>query len=125
MLTPTSTIEGHGVISSVICVDRIKHKGSSYIQQWEYLKSQLPKDHVAGAKLTLPAPEWYHMRYRNGKAYPKSAYANDEDYFADIAKAYQAELQILYDHGLRNVQFDDPNIACKLTASLGYALMLG
>ena len=54
------------------------------------------------------------MRYREGKAYPNSGYTNDDDYFADIAKAYQVELQTLYDHGLRNVQFDDPNLACKL-----------
>jgi methionine synthase II (cobalamin-independent) len=42
-------------------------------------------------------------------------YTNDEDYFGDIAKAYQAELKILYDAGCRNVQFDDPNLACKIT----------
>lgn len=80
--------EGHGVTSSVICVDKIKHTGSTYTQQWEYLKSRLPKGHVAGAKLTLPAPEWYHIRYRTGKAYPKSVYANDQEYFADIALVF-------------------------------------
>ena len=105
--------EGHGIVTSVICVDKIRHAGSTYIQQWEYLKSRLSKDRIAGAKMTLPAPEWYHMRYREGKAYPKSVYADDEEYFADIAKAYQTELQILYDHGLRNVQIDDPNFACR------------
>lgn len=41
-------------------------------------------------------------------------YANDKEYFADVAKAYQAELDILYKAGLRNVQFDDPNLACML-----------
>lgn len=35
-----------------------------------------------------------------------------QEYFADIAKAYQEELQILYNAGLRNVQVDDPNLAC-------------
>ena len=54
----------------------------------------------------------YHLRYKTGKAYPKEVYANDEEYFADIAKAYQTELQILYDAGLRNAQVDDPNLAC-------------
>ena len=54
----------------------------------------------------------YHLRYKTGKAYPKDVYANDEEYFADIAKAYQTELQILYDAGLRNAQVDDPNLAC-------------
>ena len=55
------------------------------------------------------------MRYIDGKAYPKNVYANDKEYFADIAKAYQVELDILYKAGLRNVQFDDPNLACKYT----------
>ncbi|CAD0109353.1 unnamed protein product [Aureobasidium uvarum] len=38
------------------------------------------------------------------EAYPKEVYANDQEYFADIAKAYRTELQILYDAGLRNAQ---------------------
>lgn len=49
----------------------------------------------------------------DGKAYPKEVYKNDEEYFADVAKAYQVELDILYKAGLRNVQFDDPNLACE------------
>ncbi|KAL9129651.1 MAG: hypothetical protein Q9175_007246 [Cornicularia normoerica] len=61
--------------------------------------------------MTLAAPEWYHMRYKDGRAYPKDVYPSDKEYFADIAKAYQTELQILYDNGLRNVQIDDPNLA--------------
>jgi len=74
------------------------------------VKSLLPKDQTHEAKLTLAAPNWYHLRYRAGRAYPKEVYANDAEYFADIAKAYRAELKILYDNGLRNAQFDDPNL---------------
>ena len=107
--------EGHGPVESVVCVSKIKYTGSTYTDQWDYLKSLLPTDKVAGAKLTLPAPEWYHMRYREGQAYQKSVYANGDEYFADIIKAYQMELQTLYDHGLRNVQIDDPNLACTYT----------
>lgn len=33
------------------------------------------------------------------------------EYFADIAKAYRAELADLYEAGCRNVQFDDPILA--------------
>ena len=58
------------------------------------------------------------MRYKEGRAYPKSVYSNDAEYFADIATAYQEELKILYDHGLRNVQIDDPNLACTNHVSL-------
>ena len=105
--------EKHIPGESVLCTGKIKHVGSTYVDQFEYLKSLVPKDRVKDLKLTLAAPNWYHMRYKEGLAYPKSAYTNDKDYFADIAKAYHTELQILYDHGLRNVQFDDPNLACK------------
>lgn len=53
------------------------------------------------------------MRYKQGRAYTPEAYANDAEYFADVAKVYQDELQQLYDAGLRNVQFDDPGLACE------------
>lgn len=104
--------EGHGPVDSVFCVGKIKHVGSTYVDQWNFLKTLVPKERIGECKLTLAAPEWYHMRYKEGNAYPKSIYPSDKEYFADIAKAYQTELQILYDHGLRNIQFDDPNLAC-------------
>lgn len=100
---------------SVICVGKISHTGkSSYIDQLEYLKSVTPKEQHGAIKMTLAAPNWYHLRYKEGKAYPKDVYSTDEEYFGDIAKAYRTELQILYDAGLRNAQVDDPNLACEL-----------
>lgn len=99
---------------SVICDGKISHTGqSSYIGQFEYLKKIVPKERHGEIKMTLAAPNWYHLRYKEGMAYPKEVYSSDEEYFADIAKAYQTELQILYDAGLRNAQVDDPNLACK------------
>ncbi|KAF3031915.1 hypothetical protein E8E11_001022 [Didymella keratinophila] len=103
---------GHQPGESVYCTGKIKHTGkSTYVSQVEYLKSLLPKERWGDIKLTLAAPNWYHLRYVDGKAYPKDVYANDKEYFADVAKAYQVELDILYKAGLRNVQFDDPNLA--------------
>ena len=77
------------------------------------IKSLVPESKHKDLKLTLAAPNWYHLRYKTGKAYPEEVYQNEDDYFADIAAAYQAELKILYEHGARNIQFDDPNLACK------------
>ncbi|KAH7132552.1 5-methyltetrahydropteroyltriglutamate-homocysteine methyltransferase [Dendryphion nanum] len=103
---------GHKPGESVYCVGKIKHTGeSTYVDQVEYLKTLLPKEKWGDIKLTLAAPNWYHLRYVDGKAFPKEIYANDKEYFADVAKAYQVELDILYKAGLRNVQFDDPNLA--------------
>lgn len=56
----------------------------------------------------------YHFRYGPKKAYAPGVYANDEEYFVDVAAAYQVELKILYDAGVRNIQIDDPNLACEL-----------
>jgi methionine synthase II (cobalamin-independent) len=87
--------------------------GSTYTDQFDYLKSLVPESKHKDLKLTLAAPNWYHLRYKKGSAYPEEVYQNEDDYFADIAAAYQAELKILYEHGARNIQFDDPNLACK------------
>ena len=104
---------------SVICDGKISHTGkSSYIDQFEFLKSITPKERHCEIKMTLAAPNWYHLRYKEGKAYPKEVYKNDEEYFADIAEAYRTELKILYDAGLRNAQVDDPNLACMSSHQL-------
>ncbi|KAH8896511.1 methyltetrahydropteroyltriglutamate-homocysteine s-methyltransferase [Thozetella sp. PMI_491] len=105
------TEAGHKPGESIVCTGKIKHKGSTYLHQWNYLKSLLSPEQVKEAKLTLPAPEWYHLRYQAGRAYLKDVYANDDEYFADIAAAYRTELKVLYEAGVRNVTIDDPNLA--------------
>ncbi|KAA8566167.1 hypothetical protein EYC84_008769 [Monilinia fructicola] len=97
---------------SCLCTGKIKHTGkSTLIGQFEYLKTLVPEDRWGDIKLTMIAPSWYHLRYKDGIAFPKEIYATDEEYFSDISKAISAELDILYEAGLRNVQFDDPNFA--------------
>lgn len=116
---------GHKPGESIVCTGKIKHVGSTYIDQWNYLKNLMPEGRAGEAKLTLPAPEWYHLRYQPGRAYAKGVYANDAEYFADIAKAYRAELQTLYDAGCRNITIDDPNLACKwLTLKSSKSLLI-
>ncbi|GAB7340438.1 hypothetical protein MBLNU457_6869t1 [Dothideomycetes sp. NU457] len=106
------TEKGHKPGETVICTGKISHTGkSSYIDQFEYIKTLVPKEEWGNIKLTLAAPNWYHFRYVEGKAYPPEVYSNDDEYFADIAKAYRTELEILYKAGLRNAQVDDPNLA--------------
>ncbi|GIK01631.1 hypothetical protein Aspvir_005669 [Aspergillus viridinutans] len=102
---------GHKPGETVICTGKIKHVGSTYVDQFKRLASLVAPEEVKNVKLTLAAPNWYHLRYKNGKAFPKDVYSTEDEYLSDIAKAYQEELQILYDAGCRNVQFDDPNLA--------------
>ncbi|KAL9109282.1 MAG: hypothetical protein Q9227_006037 [Pyrenula ochraceoflavens] len=104
--------KGHKPGQSCLCTGKIRHTGkSTLIDQFEFMKTLIPKERWGEIKLTLIAPPWYHLRYVDGKAYPKDVYGSDEEYFADIAKAYRTELDILYAAGVRNVQFDDPNFA--------------
>ncbi|KAI1501319.1 5-methyltetrahydropteroyltriglutamate-homocysteine methyltransferase [Biscogniauxia marginata] len=109
--TAAFTESGHKPGETIVCTGKIKHVGSSYLSDWNYMKNLVPADRVKELKLTLAAPEWYHLRYKKGRAYPKEVYANDDEYFGDIASAYRTELKILYDNGCRNVTIDDPNLA--------------
>lgn len=100
--------------SVTVATGKISHSGkSTFLPEFEYLKTLVPKEEWKNIKLTLTSPSWYHFRYGPNKAYAKGVYNNDEEYFEDVAKAYQTELKILYDAGLRNGQVDDPNLACK------------
>lgn len=111
--------KGHKPGQSCVCTGKIRHKGkSTLVDQFEYLKTLAPKERWGEIKLTMIAPPWYHLRYKDGKAFPKEVYASDEEYFWDIAMAVRAELDILYEAGVRNVQFDDPNFACECSCCL-------
>ncbi|BEI80886.1 hypothetical protein CcaverHIS002_0200460 [Cutaneotrichosporon cavernicola] len=103
--------ENGGWGRSCVCTGRISHSGtSSLLKEWTYTRDHANKL-GREAKLTMISPVWYHLRYKEGEAYPSNAYSSDKEYFADIAAAFRAELDILYDAGVRNVQIDDPNLA--------------
>ncbi len=101
---------------SVIAGAKLRHnpdKSVSNLHELRLVQKALPESEWSNIKLTVITPAWFHMRYKQGRAYTKEAYANDAEYFKDVAKVYQAELNQLYEAGLRNVQFDDPGLACK------------
>ncbi|KAK4031980.1 hypothetical protein C8A01DRAFT_51117 [Parachaetomium inaequale] len=99
---------------SVIAGSKLKHnpeKSQSNLHELRLVQKFVPQSDWGSIKLTMITPAWFHMRYSQGRAYTNEAYANDAEYFKDVAKVYQAELDQLYKAGLRNVQFDDPGLA--------------
>ncbi|KAG5656696.1 hypothetical protein KAF25_010249 [Fusarium avenaceum] len=99
---------------SVIAGNKLSHnpqKSVSNLHELKLVQKYVPKENWDHIKLTMITPAWFHMRYKQGKAYAPEAYKNDEEYFQDVAKIYQDELDMLYKAGLRNVQFDDPGMA--------------
>jgi methionine synthase II (cobalamin-independent) len=98
---------------SVIAGTKLSHSSASQsnLHELKLVQASLPQSEWANIKLTMITPAWFHMRYKQGRAYAPGVYANDAEYFADVAKVYRAELASLYEAGLRNVQFDDPGMA--------------
>ncbi|KXG46321.1 Methionine synthase, vitamin-B12 independent [Penicillium griseofulvum] len=98
---------------SVIAASKLSHSPASQsnLHELRLVQASLPQSEWSNIKLTMITPAWFHMRYKQGRAYTPDAYSNDAEYFADVAKVYRAELESLYAAGLRNVQFDDPGMA--------------
>jgi 5-methyltetrahydropteroyltriglutamate--homocysteine methyltransferase len=62
------------------------------------------------AKLTIPSPSMVH--YRGGRdAIDKTVYPHLARFWDDLAAAYAAEVQQLYDLGCRYLQLDDTSLA--------------
>jgi methionine synthase II (cobalamin-independent) len=97
---------------SVIAGAKLRHAGTkSNLHELRLVQAAVSEAEWGNIKLTMITPAWFHMRYKQGKAYAETAYLNDAEYFKDVAKVYQRELEVLYEAGLRNVQFDDPGLA--------------
>ncbi|KAH8884888.1 UROD/MetE-like protein [Thozetella sp. PMI_491] len=99
---------------SVIAGSKLTHstaKSESNLHELKLVQQFVPESEWGNIKLTVITPAWFHMRYKQGRAYTPEAYASDAEYFKDVAKVYQDELALLYKAGLRNVQFDDPGLA--------------
>ena len=96
---------------AAVCEGKIKHTSSPYTENWHMLRDCVPKERWPECKFTMPPPCYFHLRLGPGKCYSKDAYANDEDFFEDLAAAYRKEIRALYDEGLRNLQIDDPTLA--------------
>ena len=61
-------------------------------------------------KVTIPSPTMLH--FRGGRdAIDAAAYPDLEDFYADLAAAYRAEIASLADAGCRYLQLDDTNLA--------------
>lgn len=100
------------------CTGRIRHTLDRAIYEKEFLaiKEVVAKgghESKVVPKITLISPLWYYTLYRDGHKYPSDVYANDEEYLADLSRAYRREIDLLYGLGCRNIQIDDPYLTGK------------
>ncbi|KAK5166568.1 uncharacterized protein LTR77_008111 [Saxophila tyrrhenica] len=97
--------------AAVICTGPIRWTKPAYLEEWRMLTANVPKEKWHECKLTMPAPSYQHIQLKPGTTYTvSSGYTSDEQYFADLAKAYVSEMMALYEAGCRNIQIDDPHL---------------
>ncbi len=78
-----------------------------FASAFDYLSSQVT---TALPKLTIPSPSMIH--YRGGRAaIDPDVYPDLDQFWADLAAAYSAQLRALYDRGCRYLQLDDTSLA--------------
>ena len=85
---------------------KVRHRQPIQRRDFEFLKSVTR----ATPKVTIPSPTMLH--FRGGRAaISQEAYPDLEQFYADVAAAYAAELRSLAEAGCTYVQLDDTNLA--------------
>ena len=97
---------------------KVKHVKPIQLADFQFLRSVTDTTNApalrGGArctpKVTIPSPTMLH--FRGGRAaISQDAYPDLEEFYADVAAAYRAELQALASAGCTYVQLDDTNLA--------------
>ena len=85
---------------------KVRHARPIQKADFEFLKSVTKKT----PKVSIPSPTMLH--FRGGRnAIDQTAYPSMEEFYADVAKAYAAEIKDLADAGCTYLQLDDTNLA--------------
>jgi len=77
-----------------------------FLDDFEFVKANT----LATPKLTIPSPSMLHYRGGNRSIDP-DAYTDIKEFWRDLSAAYAAEVEMLYQHGCRYLQFDDTSLA--------------
>lgn len=85
---------------------KLRHVEDIQKADFEFLKSVTTQT----PKVTIPSPTMVHFR-GGRKAIDIEAYPDMDEFFADLAKCYQDEINSLYQAGCRYIQLDDTNLA--------------
>jgi 5-methyltetrahydropteroyltriglutamate--homocysteine methyltransferase len=92
--------------SMMVVSGKVKRSKPIMVSHFEYLKKITSKT----AKICIPAPTYLHMR-GGRKVVDAKAYPDMEEFWADIAQAYQEEIADLAKAGCTYLQLDDVSFA--------------
>ena len=85
---------------------KLKHVKNIQVDDFNFLKSVTTQT----PKVSIPSPTMVH--FRGGRqSIAIDAYPDLDEFFADLADCYRAEINALYAAGCRYIQLDDTNLA--------------
>jgi 5-methyltetrahydropteroyltriglutamate--homocysteine methyltransferase len=84
---------------------RIRHLKDIQLEDYRFLKATTPNV----VKVPIPSPTMLH--FRGGSTAVRTVYPDIEEFFADVAAAYRAEIASLAAAGCTYIQLDDTNLA--------------
>jgi len=90
----------------MVVTGKIEHVKPIQLADFNFLKSQVSET----PKVAIPSPTMLHFRAgRSG--IPEDVYPEMDEFYADVATAYRAEVDSLAEAGCRYLQMDDTNLA--------------
>jgi 5-methyltetrahydropteroyltriglutamate--homocysteine methyltransferase len=90
----------------MLITGKIEHVRPIQRRDYEFLAAHTKKT----PKVAIPSPSMLH--FRAGRAgIPEDVYPTMDEFYADVATAYRAEVDSLAEAGCRYIQMDDTNLA--------------
>lgn len=118
-IASTNTSKGGWQPPRLVITDKVQHVKPIQLEDFRFLEDQIAaarKEGIVGegekvtTKVAIPSPTMCHFR-GSRESISTTAYPDLDPFFADLATAYQQEIQTLYDAGCRFLQLDDTNLA--------------
>ena len=92
----------------MVVTGKIAHKRPIQLADYQFLASKVGEGFTP--KVAIPSPTMLHFRAgRSG--IPEDVYPTMDEFYADVAAAYRAEVDSLAAAGCRYIQMDDTNLA--------------
>ncbi|KEF54691.1 5-methyltetrahydropteroyltriglutamate-homocysteine methyltransferase [Exophiala aquamarina CBS 119918] len=115
-MTSTNKSKGGWMPPRLVVTGKLGHSKPIQVGDFKFLEGQIANAGGEGkygkvsSKVAIPSPTMVH--FRGGReSIDVESYPSLDAFFDDLARAYQEELQDLYDAGCRFVQLDDTNLA--------------
>jgi 5-methyltetrahydropteroyltriglutamate--homocysteine methyltransferase len=103
-----------GTQSMMVVTGKVRRARPIMVDHFEFLRATTS----ATPKFCIPSPTYLHMRGVR-KTVPTAIYPDIEEFWADIAAAYQAEIAGLAAAGCTYLQLDDVSFSCLCDQNIG------